>query len=480
MDNEIKRTLNLKDSISVVVGSMIGCGIFIVSADIARQVNNAWFLILVWIIAGLFSLAGAVAYIEPVLNIPDNGGQYIFLKKMFNDLTAFLYGWSLLLVIQTATIGAVCIAVGKFLGIIFPKISSEIFLINLPYLKISTQQLCALFICILLSFINSKGIKYGVLTQNIFTVTKVLSIVGVIVFAIFLGCSHSIISSNFVNTLSINDFSFTNTEIISAATVGAIFAMVTWNNITFISGEIKSPEKNIPLALFWGVIIVMFLYLLINILYVFSIPIEAIKTAPEDVVAVELMQRITGDAGKFIIAIIIMISAAGSANGLIMTGARVYCQMAKDNLLFNKLSVVNEKTNSPVNSLVLQCFWSCVFITFCGNYSELLDYVIYAALIFYVLTAIGIFVYRFKHKEHIKKKINSFFALFFIITGSFIIYSLTVHKFVNSMKALLIISTGIPIYFLWKKYGKRSTCANLKKNVSYTQELREEVSNDNR
>ena len=458
MNNELKRTLNLKDSISVVVGSMVGCGIFIVSADIARMVNNAWFLILVWIIAGLFSLSGAIAYAEPVLNIKEDGGQYIFLKKMFNDLTAFLYGWSLLLVIQTATIAAVCIAVGKFLGILIPFISSDNFLINFASFKVSTQQLCAFLVCIVLTYINSRGIKYGVLTQNIFTVTKVLSIVGIIVFGIFFGCNYDVISANFVNTLSFSDFNIANIEIISAATVGAIFAMVTWNNITFISAEVKEPEKNIPLALFWGVIIVMVLYLLINFLYVFSIPIEQIKTAPEDIVAVVLMQNITGALGEIIIALIIMISACGSANGLIMTGARVYYQMAKDNLLFSKLAKVDDKTKTPVNSLVLQCLWASVFIIFCGNYSELLDYVIYAALIFYVLTAIGIFVYRIKNKETIKNKINSIYAIFFITVGSYILYALTVHKFANSMKTLLIIATGVPIYYVWQKIRLQKTC----------------------
>lgn len=458
MNNELKRTLNLKDSISVVVGSMVGCGIFIVSADIARMVNNAWFLILVWIIAGLFSLSGAIAYAEPVLNIKEDGGQYIFLKKMFNDLTAFLYGWSLLLVIQTATIAAVCIAVGKFLGILIPFISSDNFLINFASFKVSTQQLCAFLVCIVLTYINSRGIKYGVLTQNIFTVTKVLSIVGIIVFGIFFGCNCDVISANFANTLSFSDFNIANIEIISAATVGAIFAMVTWNNITFISAEVKEPEKNIPLALLWGVIIVMVLYLLINFLYVFSIPIEQIKTAPEDIVAVVLMQNITGALGEIIIALIIMISACGSANGLIMTGARVYYQMAKDDLLFSKLAKVDDKTKTPVNSLVLQCLWTSVFIIFCGNYSELLDYVIYAALIFYVLTAIGIFVYRIKSKETIKNKINSIYAIFFITVGSYILYALTVHKFANSIKTLLIIATGVPIYYVWQKIRLQKTC----------------------
>lgn len=461
MSNDLQRTLNLKDSISVVVGSMIGCGIFIVSADISRMVDNALVLLLVWLLAGLFSLTGAIAYAEPVLNIKEDGGQYIFLKKMFNDLTAFLYGWSLLLVIQTATIAAVCIAVGKFLGILFPVVSSENLIINLSHLKISTQQLCATFVCLLLTFINSRGIKYGVITQNIFTITKVLSIVGIIVFGLFLGCNFDVISTNFSNAVNFNGLTFNYIETVAAATVGAIFAMVTWNNITFISAEVKEPEKNIPLALFWGVVIVMVLYLLINILYTFSIPLEQIQKAPEDIVAVVLMQNITGAIGKIIIAIIIMISACGSANGLIMAGARVYYQMAKDNLLFNKLGVADEKTKAPSNSLILQCLWSCVFILLCGNYSELLDYVIYAALIFYVLTAIGIFVYRFKNKETIQNKVNNFFGIFFIALGGFILYSLTIHKFESSMKTLLIIATGIPIYIVWKKYKmQKNLCKN--------------------
>ncbi len=458
MNSDLKRTLNLKDSISVVVGSMIGCGIFIVSADIARQVESAFFLLAVWLIAGLFSLSGAIAYAEPVLNIKEDGGQYIFLKKMFNDFTAFLYGWSLLLVIQTATIGAVCIAVGKFLGIIFPWISSANYMFKTPFFNLSTQQLCALIVCAVLTYINSRGVKYGVLTQNIFTITKVLSIAGVIVFGIFLGCSYETINANFPYLIKLSDISFSTFEIIGTAAVGAIFAMVTWNNITFISAEVKEPEKNIPKALLWGVIIVMAIYLMVNLLYVFSIPIEQIKSAPEDIVAVVLMQNITGIAGKYIITLIILISACGSANGLIMTGARVYYQMAKDKLLFDKLGTADKQTNVPVNSLILQCIWACAFILFCGNYSELLDYVIYAALIFYVLTAIGIFIYRFKNKETIKNKISSFYGIFFIITGSWIIYSLTINKFESSMKTLLIIATGIPIYYIWKKLKMQKTC----------------------
>lgn len=453
MSNDLKRTLDLKDSISVVAGSMIGCGIFIVSADISRQVNSAFLLLLVWITAALFSLSGAISYVEPVLNIKEDGGQYIFLKRMYNELVAFLYGWSLLTVIQTATIAAVCIAVGKFIGIILPVISSDIFLINAPFFKLSTQQLFALSICILLTFINSKGIKYGVITQNILTLTKILSIVGIIIFGIFIGCNHDIIVQNFNNSIN---FSFSDTEVIATATVGAIFAMVTWNNITFISGEIKNPERNIPLALFWGVVLVSVLYLFINMIYVFSLPLESIQNAPEDVVAVALMQKLAGSAGKIIIALIIMISACGSANGLIMTGARVYYKTAKDRLLFRGLAQIDRKTKVPVNSLVFQCIWAGMYILFCGNYSDLLDFVIYAALIFYVLTSAGILIFRMRYKEEAKNKINAIFSIFFTAIGSYIIYALTINKFANSIKTFAIIAAGIPIYFIWKKIKEHS------------------------
>ena len=248
-------------------------------------------------------------------------------------------------------------------------------------------------------------------------------------------------------------------EIIATASVGAIFAMVTWNNITFISAEVKNPEKNIPLALVWGVVIVMALYLLINFLYVFSIPLEQIQNAPEDIVAVVLMHKITGAAGELIIALIIMISACGSANGLIMTGARVYYQMAKDKLLFRRLAVINRKTKVPVNSLLLQCIWVSAFILFCGNYTQLLDYVIYAALIFYLLTVIGIFIYRIRYKSQAVNRTNSFYGIFFILTGSFILYSLSMYKSVNSVQTLLLISTGVPVYFVWRKIKSVKTCA---------------------
>lgn len=458
MSNDLKRTLNLPDSISIVIGSMIGSGIFLVSADIARQVDSAWLLMVVWFVAGLTSLSGAMAYGELATNITDAGGQYMYLKKIFNDLTAFLYGWTLLLMIQSAAIAAICIATAKFLGIIVPFVSSEIFIFNIAgHHFLSTQQVIALATCILLTYINSRGVKSGVITQNIFTVTKILSVIAIVLCGIFVGFNWEVVNANFPQGCAVFEFSRSNIEMIATATVGALFATITWNNLTFITGEIIEPEKNVPRALVIGVGSVVILYLLVNAVYVFTIPLDTIKTVNEDIVAAAAMSAMFGKIGEIIIAIIIMISTFGCANGMIMTGARVYYQMAKDRLFFSKLAHLDEKTDVPANSLWAQCAWICLLILFCGNYSELLDYVIYSALIFYVITTIGIFVFRYKFPESEQKlRINSFYGLFFIIASSYIIYSLTIHKALHSMRALGLVLLGIPVYLLWKKFGSHS------------------------
>lgn len=461
MSNDLKRTLNLPDSISIVIGSMIGSGIFLVSADISRQVDSAWLLLVVWFVAGLTSLSGAMAYGELATNITAPGGQYMYLKKIFNDLTAFLYGWTLLLMIQSAAIAAICIATAKFLGIIVPFVSSEIFIFNIAgHHFLSTQQFVAAATCILLTYINSRGIKSGVLTQNIFTVTKILSVIGIVLCGIFVGFNWDVVHANFPQGCAVLEFSRSNIEMLATATVGALFATITWNNLTFISGEIIEPEKNIPKALVIGVGAVVILYLLVNAVYVFTIPLETIKTVNEDIVAAAAMSAMFGKIGEIIIAIVIMISTFGCANGMILTGARVYYQMAKDRLFFRNLAKIDRKSRVPANSLWAQCAWICLLILFCGNYSELLDYVIYSALIFYVITTIGIFVFRYKFPESEQKlRINSFYGLFFIASSSYIIYSLTLHKTLHSMRALGLVLLGIPVYLLWKKFGSRSKLA---------------------
>lgn len=448
MSNNLKRTLTLPDAVSIVAGSMIGCGIFIVSADIARQVNSGLLLIVTWLIAGFITLCGGLSICELAANITEEGGQYVYLKKIFSEKIAFLYGWTLFLVIQTGTIAAVCVAFAKFFGILVPWISTDNILFNISLLHFSTQQLFAIIIVIGLSYINSRGIKYGVLTQNIFTITKVLSLAGLIIIGLLLGFKLPILQTNIAMPIELN-INMLNT--ISVAIVGALFASITWNNITFVAGEVKNPQRNIPKALVYGVALVVSLYILTNVVYIGVLPISEIQTAQQDIVAAQTIQAIWGETGKYIIALIIMISAFGCANGMILTGSRVYYKMAKDRSFFRPLAVINRKTKVPVNSLWAQCIWICLLILW-GNYSELLDFVIYASLLFYILVTAGVFVYRKKYPNKLRPfKINNFFPITFLVLATYIVVCLSIYKPIHTIPGLLITLAGIPIFHIWKK-----------------------------
>lgn len=448
MAQHLKRTLSITDAISVVAGSMIGSGIFIVSADISRQVNSGFLLILTWILAGFITLCGGLSLCELAANVTEEGGQYVYLKKIFNEKIAFLYGWTLFLVIQTGTIAAVCVAFSKFLGVIFPCISPTNPVFTLGSYCFSTQQLFTVFMVILLTFVNSRGIKYGVVTQNIFTVTKVLSMTGIILVGLVFGFKANILFSNLTMPA---DFSFSTIKILAVAIVGALFSSITWNNITFIAGEVKHPQKNIPAALLWGVALVVSLYLLMNMIYLGVLPLSEIQNAPQDIVAARMVNEIFGNIGKDIIAIIIMISALGCANGMILTGSRVYYKMAKDRAFFRPLAVIDRKTKVPVNSLWAQCIWICILVLW-GSYSQLLDFVIYASLIFYILVTAGVFIYRKKFPRRNRHfRVNNFFPITFLVFGIFIVICLSVYKPLYTIPGLLITLAGIPVYHIWKK-----------------------------
>ena len=453
MSQDLKRTLSLTDAVSIVAGSMIGCGIFIVSADIARQVNSGLLLIVIWMIAGFITLCGGLSLCELAANITEEGGQYVYLKKIFSEKIAFLYGWTLFLVIQTGTIAAVCVAFAKFFGLIVPFISSSNILFNLGCIHFSTQQLFAVLTVIFLSYLNSRGIKYGVVTQNIFTVTKVISMAAIVIIGLLFGFNAHILQANM--HMSFN-FSFQTINIMAVAIVGALFASITWNNITFIAGEVKHPQKNIPKALMYGVALVVSLYLLMNMIYLGVLPLSEIQTAPQDIVAARTISEIFGTIGKDIIAVIIMISAFGCANGMILTGSRVYYKMAKDRAFFRPLALINRKTKVPVNSLWAQCIWICILILW-GNYSELLDFVIYASLLFYILVTAGIFVYRKKFPHANKKfRINSFFPITFLVLASYIVICLSVYKPLYTIPGLLITLAGIPVFHIWQRANKNN------------------------
>lgn len=448
MSQDLKRSLSLPDAISIVAGSMIGCGIFIVSADIARQVNSGLLLILIWLMAGFITLCGGLSLCELASNITEEGGQYVYLKKIFNEKIAFLYGWTLFLVIQTGTIAAVCVAFAKFFGILVPFISSENLLLHIGFIKLSTQKLFSILTVIFLSFVNSRGIKYGVITQNIFTITKVLSLAGIVIVGLLFGFNANILQANLHMPVK---FGVETINIIAVAIVGALFASITWNNITFIAGEVKKPQKNIRKAMLYGVTLVVSLYLLMNFIYIGVLPFDAIQTAPQDIVAARTIAEIFGNIGKDIIAVIIMISAFGCANGMILTGSRVYYKMAKDRAFFRPLALINRKTRVPVNSLWAQCIWICILILW-GSYSELLDFVIYASLIFYILVTAGIFVYRKKFPNGSKKfRINNFFPITFLILATYIVICLSIYKPLYTIPGLLITIAGIPVFHIWKK-----------------------------
>ncbi len=438
------------DSISIVAGSMIGCGIFIVSADIARQVQSGLLMMLVWILAAVVTMCGALSFAELAANIKEEGGQYIYLKNIYNDTIAFLFGWTTFLVIQTGIIAAVCTAFSKFIGLLIPAISANNYLFHIGAFHISTQKIFTVLVVILLTFINSRGLKHGVITQNLFTVTKVLSMIGIVGLGLIFGCDLHTLHMN----LSMPVYWGADTiNIIGAASVGALFASITWNNITFVSSDIKDSDKTIPKALFIGTLIVLALYFLINSIYVSTMPLHLIQNAQEDIVAAELMSVIFGPLGRTIAAVIIMISALGSANGIILAGSRVYYKMAKDKAFFRPLAAIDRNTRVPHNSLWIQCLWVSILVLW-GNYTQLLDYVIYTTLIFYWITTFGIFILRKKiGQAGYGFRINSLIPIIYLLITGYIVICLTLFKPMYTLPGLLITLAGLPVYYLWKKGG---------------------------
>ena len=403
------------------------------------------------------TLTGALSYGELASAFSNEGGQYIYLKKIFHKKLAFLYGWTLFLVIQTGTIAAVTTAFAKFLGFVFPFFADGNVLFSLGSWNFSTQQLLAILVVLLITYINSKGIEYGVLTHNIFTVTKILSIILIILIGVLFGLNFDVVGANFAPVSNVFNFSVPTMNIINTAIVGALFASITWNNITFIAKEIDNPKKNIPKALIIGTLLVISLYLLLNMLYMSVLTIPEIQNSASDVVAIALIQKIFSHGVAIpVISIIIAISAFGCANGMILSGARVYREMAEDKLFFSKMAIIDKKTNVPVNSLIAQGIWICLLILW-GTYSQLLDYVIYTALIFYLITTAGIFVYRKKFPQiRPAFKVPDFIPWFFILTSAYVIICLTIFKTKYCVPGLLITLLGVPMYYIWRwnKYRK--------------------------
>ncbi|MET3026187.1 amino acid permease [Flavobacterium sp. UW10123] len=457
-----KRELGLLDGTMLVVGSMIGSGIFIVSADIARQVGSAGWLTLIWLLSGFITVVAAVSYGELSAMFPKAGGQYVYLKEAYNKLIAFLYGWSFFAVIQTGTIAAVGVAFSKFAAYLYEPLSDENILYELGAFKLNAAQLVSILTIIILTFINSRGVKNGKILQTVLTIIKILSLLGLVVFGLTLAAKASVWDANWADGWSTKTLDkesgswlpISGTALISgisAAMVGSLFSSDAWNGVTFIAGEIKNPKRNVGLSLFLGTFIVTALYVVTNLMYLAVVPFDEIATAKFDRVAVVASDYIFGNIGALIIAIMIMISTFACNNGLIMAGARVYYTMAKDGLFFKKAAVLNS-SSVPAWALWAQCIWASA-LCLTGKYGDLLDFVIIIVLIFYILTIYGIFILRKKmpDAERPYKAFGyPFLPMVYIVVASAICISLLITKFSTCGWGVLIMLTGIPVYYLTK------------------------------
>ncbi len=460
--DDFKRELGLFDGTMLVVGSMIGSGIFIVSSDMLRQVGSAGWLIAMWVLTGVITVIAAVSYGELSSMFPKAGGQYVYIKEAYGKLIGFLYGWSFFAVIQTGTIAAVGVAFAKFTAYLFPVVSDKNMLYELGDFNLNAAQLVSIFTIILLSYVNSRGVKNSKTLQTILTIIKILSLAGLIVFG-FMSAKVEVWDANWVDAWGSKSLDVATgnwvpiggtvlISAISAALVGSIFSSVAWEGVTFIAGEIKNPKRNVGLSLFLGTMIVCCIYVLANLMYLAVVPLQEIATAPSDRVGVVASQYIFGSIGTVIIAVMIMISTFACNNGLIMAGARVYYTMAKDGVFFKKAAVLN-KASVPSWALWAQCFWASA-LCLTGKYGDLLDFVVIIVLIFYILTILGIFILRRKMPD-VERPYKAFGYPFlpglYIVVASAICIALFVTKTSTSGWGVLIMLLGVPVYYLTRK-----------------------------
>lgn len=471
-----KPSLSLFDATMIVAGSMIGSGIFIVSADITRNVGSAGWLIAVWLITGFMTLIAALSYGELSSMFPKAGGQYVFLKESYNPLVGFLYGWSLFAVIQTGTIAAVGVAFSKFAAYIIPALSEDNKLLKIQtgldachapvFFSISAAQVVSILLIVVLTYTNTRGVKGGKWIQNIFTSTKLLSLFGLII-AGFVAFKPEIWQANWTNVWASTKTSLLDacdsskgfavvgiggTALlggIAAAMVGSVFSSDAWNNVTFIAGEIKNPKKNIGLSLFLGTLIVTVVYVCANLTYLAVLPMDAIAHADKDRVAVAASNAIFGNIGTYVIAVMIMISTFGCNNGLILAGARVYNTMANDGLFFKQAGSLN-KNGVPGFALWIQCLVAAL-LCLSGKYGDLLDMISFVVVMFYALTIAGIFILR-KKRPDAERPYKAFGypvlpALYILMAVAFC-GLLIFFKPAFTWPGLIIVLIGIPLYYL--------------------------------
>ncbi|MFY8020477.1 MAG: APC family permease [Bacteroidia bacterium] len=446
----MQKKLNLLDSTMIVMGSMIGSGIFIVSAGMSRDLGSPENLLLAWVLTGVLTIFAALSYAELGAAMPKAGGQYIYLKEAYGKLFGFLYGWTLFSVIQTGTIAAVAVAFARFSGVLFPVISEKNILFEIGNFHVSTVQLLGIAIIILLTLSNFREVKKAAFIQNVFTISKIAALVFVIIAGIFWISS----ANESVWTFSFSGFDLTTIGpgVFAAALVGSIFSSDAWNNITFTASEIEQPEKNLPRALLLGTSGVTLLYLASNLVYLKALSFDAIQHAESDRVGTLLMQTIFGETGALLMALLIMVSTFGCINGLTLSGARVYYAMAKDGYFLKQAAVLN-KNQSPQAALIMQAVWACL-LTLSGSYGDLLDYVVFAVLLFYILTVGAVFVLR-KKQAGLERPYKVFaypiLPAIYIVFAAAICVSLLIWKPNYSYPGLAIVLAGIPVYFIMNK-----------------------------
>ena len=486
---DLVKGLGLTSATTLVMGSMIGSGIFIVSAEIAREVNSPALLLGAWLVTGFMTIVGALSYGELAAMMPKAGGQYVYLRESLGPLWGFLYGWTLFLVIQTGTIAAVGVAFGKFLGHFFPSVAADNWIWHIGHVGafkigsielgnmdvgLNTQNLAGIVIVVLLTVINIFGIKIGAAVQNIFTIAKVSALFLLIVVGVFVGRNAQAIAANFSDFWRLNaPHSASGTSagpfvgiltILAVAQVGSLFSADAWNNVTFTAGEVKDPRRNLPLALAMGTGVVIMLYVLANVIYLTVLPLagdpngttvmaRGIQYASAERVGTAVMQQMFGGTGASLMAIAILISTFGCCNGLILAGARVYYAMAKDGLFFKSVAGLHPKYKTPTVSLIVGGIWTCL-LCLSGTYGQLLNYVIFAVLVFYILTIAGLFVLRYKRPDA-ERPYRAFgypvLPAIYIVMALFIDVVLLRYQPQYTWPGLIIVLLGIPVYLIWSR-----------------------------
>ncbi|HTS64178.1 MAG TPA: amino acid permease [Candidatus Acidoferrales bacterium] len=452
-DVGLVKGLGLVDSTTLVVGSMIGSGVFIVAADISRQVQSPGLMMMTWFVTAALTLIAALSYGELAAAMPHAGGQYLYLREAFGPLYGFLYGWTLFLVIQTGTIAAVAVAFAKYAGVFMPWISDRNRVIGAGTFGLQTQQLVAIAVVVLLAWVNTRGIQTGAVVQNIFTVAKVVAILGLVGAGFLVGRNPDAVAANFTGFWRGAGWDFTTVRLVGVAMVGALFSADAWNNVTFTAGEVRNPRRDLPLSLALGVGIVCTLFIACQFVYLNVLTFDQVQHAANDRVAAAAAGRMFGSLGAGLMAAAIMISTFGCVNGLTLAGARVYYAMAEDGLFFRRVGELDPCTHAPVWALALQCGWTVV-LTLSGGYNDLLDYVIFAVLLFYILTIAGLFVLR-RTRPDLERPYRAFgypvLPAVYMAAAGLIEILLLLYKPNYTWPGLIIVLLGLPVYFIWRR-----------------------------